>query len=547
VKNVTNLFIPLTLSEYNQAVARFANRYFLSPGITILLAFSITAGTVYGQEQEGAPAPTIINSDIPEATHTLDELQSLIEQQREQLKQQHDLLTEQDSKIDAQEKQLENQKVQIEEQRKSLESHVSVLNSLQTQLDQLAMSQGELSAASDEDKVLLTRLQTVEDQLAAIPEDPALSRDQEVRPGSIALPGTNASLKIGGYVKMAIIRSFDPLASSDRFIVGSIPVTEDNEFSYDQYQLSSSQSRLNLDLIEKTRLGNLRAFVEGDFAGAADTFRLRHAYGQFRDVLAGKTWSVFYDPIAAPEELDFEGINGQVNVRQSQLRYFPAIGKDWDFSIAIEDPDAQVSAIDFDTGEISDAEGVSRQPDVTFSLRKNFGRLSHIKLAAVLRKVSARSEILDSTEDEYGWGLNLSAVSKLPTLNERDNLKWQLIYGEGIGRYINDLNTLGGMDGVFDTEGKIRTLPVLAGYISYQHWWSESMRSSLLYSTVRIDNYSFQPDDAYYKTQRVSVNFVYSPIPRIDIGSELIWGRRTNKDGLNGKALQAQLSGRVRF
>jgi hypothetical protein len=263
--------------------------------------------------------------------------------------------------------------------------------------------------------------------------------------------------------------------------------------------------------------------------------------------LAGKTWSVFYDPVAAPEELDFEGINGQVNVRQSQLRYFPAIGKDWDFSVAIEDPEAQVSAIDFDTGEISDAEGVSRQPDVTFSIRKNYKRLSHINLAVVLRKVSARSEILDSTEDEFGWGLNLSAVSKLKKMNERDNLKWQLIYGEGIGRYINDLNTLGGMDGVFDTEGKIRTLPVLAGYISYQHWWSESMRSSLLFSTVRIDNYSFQPDDAYYKTQRVSLNFVYSPIPRIDIGSELIWGKRTNKDGQNGKALQAQVSGRFRF
>jgi hypothetical protein len=235
------------------------------------------------------------------------------------------------------------------------------------------------------------------------------------------------------------------------------------------------------------------------------------------------------------------------SVRQSQLRYFPAIGKDWDFSVAIEDPDAQITTIDFDTGEISDAEGVSRQPDVTFSLRKNFGRLSHIKLAVVLRKVSARSEILDSTEDEFGWGLNLSAVSKLKKMNERDNLKWQLIYGEGIGRYINDLNTVGGMDGVFDAEGKIRTLPVLAGYISYQHWWSKSMRSSLLYSAVRIDNYSFQPDDAYYKTQRLSANFVYSPIPRIDLGSELIWGRRTNKDGQSGKALQAQVSGRFIF
>ena len=33
---------------------------------------------------------------------------------------------------------------------------------------------------------------------------------------------------------------------------------------------------------------------------------------------------MFYDPLAQPEQVDFEGINGIVNLRQAQLRYFPA-------------------------------------------------------------------------------------------------------------------------------------------------------------------------------------------------------------------------------
>ncbi|HIG40874.1 MAG TPA: hypothetical protein EYQ14_10095 [Gammaproteobacteria bacterium] len=130
----------------------------------------------------------------------------------------------------------------------------------------------------------------------------------------------------------------------------------------------------------------------------------------------------------------------------------------------------------------------------------------------------------------------------MPKLHKKDNLKFQLIFGDGIGRYINDLNTLSGLDGVFDAEGKIRTLPVMAAYIAYQHWWTDALRSSFLYSGVQIDNYSFQPDNSYYKTERVTGNIVYSPVPRFNVGVELLWGRRTNQDRQDGEAVQMQLT-----
>jgi hypothetical protein len=512
--------------------------------VEILPAKAETVETKQAREQEAEHEAELKvepeNAQPPETTLTVEELRSLIEEQRS-------ALDEQDRKIQEQEKLLQDQQAQIEQQKTSLENHVTVLNSLQTQLDQLAMAQGQQSAASEEDKALLTRLQTLEEHLAAIPEDPTLSRDQEIQPGSILLPGTNASLKIGGYVKLAFIKSFDPLASVDRFIVGAIPVTSNNEFSFDESHITSSQSRLNLDLIDSTDMGNFRAFVEGDFAGSGDTFRMRHAYGQFRDVLAGKTWSVFYDPVASPEELDFEGINGQVSVRQSQARYFPSIGKDWDLSIAVEDPVAQISTLDPETNEVVDADGVSDQPDITFSIRKNFKRLSHVRFAGVLRQISARPVAGESTETEFAWGVNVSGVVKTPRFGELDNLKFQLIYGEGIGRYVNDLNTLGGYDGVFDTEGNIKTLPVLAGFAAYQHWWTGSMRSTFLFSGVYVDNYSFQADDAYKKTERVSGNLIFSPVPRFDVGMEVIWGKRTNEDNQSGDAIQTQISTRYRF
>ena len=126
----------------------------------------------------------------------------------------------------------------------------------------------------------------------------------------------------------------------------------------------------------------------------------------------------------------------------------------------------------------------------------------------------------------------------------------QIIFSDchdNFSSYVNDLNTLGGLDGVFDAEGRIRTLPVLAGYAAYQHWWSDSMRSSFLFSGVWVDNYSFLPDDSYHHTQRLTGNFIYSPIPRLNMGVELLWGKRTNEDGQSGSALQTQISGKFRF
>ncbi len=48
------------------------------------------------------------------------------------------------------------------------------------------------------------------------------------------------------------------------------------------------------------------------------------------------------DTEASPEELDFEGINGRINKRHTQFRYFPDIGQDWNLAVALEEPDVVV-------------------------------------------------------------------------------------------------------------------------------------------------------------------------------------------------------------
>ena len=81
-------------------------------------------------------------------------------------------------------------------------------------------------------------------------------------------------------------------------------------------------------------------------------------------------------------------------------------------------------------------------------------------------------------------------------------------------------------------------LTAVGGYIDYEHQWTQwettrdmKLRSSFIWSFVAVDNLDFQPPDAYRETNRFSVNLVFSPIERIDMGVEYIYGSRENKDG----------------
>ena len=159
------------------------------------------------------------------------------------------------------------------------------MRTLQAKIDELsAFDPAQMTA---EEKEFRSRLETLEDSIQASQDASSTTFDAESFPGSIPLGGTAAAIRIGGFVKANYIQDFDTIGSTDRFIVGSIP-TNPVEQGDPRAELTVSQSRLNFDLRDSTDVGVLRAFIEGDFAGGGDTFRLRHAFGQLHDILAAR-------------------------------------------------------------------------------------------------------------------------------------------------------------------------------------------------------------------------------------------------------------------
>jgi len=378
-----------------------------------------------------------------------------------------------------------------------------------------------------------------ESSQARVPELPPDLVSSSEFPGSFAIPGSDAALKIGGLVRVNWVSTYDAMLVDDRFQASAIPMPGTPEAERGgRVNIIASPSRFNFDLRTPTGVGYMRAFIEGDFAGSGNTLRVRHAYGQWRRWIYGQTWSTFSDPEAEPDGIDFEGLNAIVLFRQPQVRFSFAPGQRIRVALALEDPKPDVTG----------ATGVNQIPDVVARLRWEPKVGGHIQFSTLARQLRAESDAASEIVSTGGFGISISGRLPFPYTGKRDQVLFQHNSGHGIGRYISDLGSLGGQDGVFDpTANSLRPLDVFSGYGGFEHWWTGTLRSAFSFGIVGVSNLDIQPDDALHLTRRSTVNFMWSPIPRLDLVTEFLWGRRVNKDGQSGFAAQTQIGSTFRF
>lgn len=509
--------------------------------ILVHVALALAAGAdlapAVAAPKTKAPAKqkAAVDATTAELTKLLAELRALIEAQQK-------LIAEQQAKIDAQD-------TALEEQAKKQALLEQQILSLMRRLDEL---QSELPAKEDQ-QALAERLKKVEEATQKVPELPPNVVSAGDFPGSIRIPGTDSAIKFGGKIRTAAVFTLASLGSDDRFLTNSIPVEPDDEAAGKgkRTTFTANTSRFNFESRTPTGAGQMRAFLEGDFFGTSGTdsrtsFRLRHAYAQFRGVIVGQTWSTFSDPRADHQDLDFEGINGENVIRQPQIRYTWQVREDLSVAAAAETPEVSLTG----------GSGVNVVPDLVGRTIWNFKKVGHLQAAVVARQIRGESELNpDDVTSAFAWGASLSGVIPFYYWNLTDRFIFQLNLGKGSARYINDLNSLGGQDAVFEpTTGELHPLGAVGWYMDYEHQWKEwaaartmALRSSIIWSYVTVNNLDFQLDDAYHRTNRFSVNLVFSPIKAIDVGVEYIYGTRQNKDGHKGSSDQFQAVGNFRF
>jgi hypothetical protein len=163
-------------------------------------------------------------------------------------------------------------------------------------------------------------------------------------------------------------------------------------------------------------------------------------------------------------------------------------------------------------------------PDYVTTLRRTGGK-GHAQLGGILRQLRFDGEGDSADASTTGWGAHLSFNVK-PF--GKDELMGQLVYGEGIARYVESLSGQSS-DATFDAAGGLEALPVTALVVGFTHHWSSTLKSGISYAVADVDNADSQSASAISRTRDFRVNLIYTPYRLVDVGGEALWGRRATR------------------
>ena len=370
----------------------------------------------------------------------------------------------------------------------------------------------------------------------------------------------------GGFVQLDAMATnygegkptFGPL--EDLTVASTIPVESrsGNSDDYTSTNMHAKTSRFFFTTKTNTDAGAISTRIELDFILSGDDdvderisnswdSRLRHAfvkwdYNDNSSILAGQSWSTFFNVGALPDLIDFVGPVGTIFNRQPQVRW--TMGG---LQLAVENPATRLNNVDSDGDFDRRLDDSEKIPDLVARYNGKWGDLSWTA-AGVARQLSydqrGGGQVQVDDDEEYGYGLSLSGKWMLG----KDDIRFMANYGDALGRYMG-LQAF--EDGYIDDSGSIQTIDQFGGFIAYRHFWGEKWRSTFSASYAEADNpdrsdYLLSDDLAKsYQTYHANLNWL--PAPKLSIGGELIYAKKEVEDGRDGDMSRIQFAVKYAF
>ncbi len=361
----------------------------------------------------------------------------------------------------------------------------------------------------------------------------------------------------GGYIQLdAIASDYSEGKPSNKFIddfliPSLIPVepAEGKSDSYQSFNMHAKSSRFFFTTATNTDVGKISSRIELDFilSGQGDerisnswSSRLRHAflkwdYSDSSSILAGQSWSTFFNVGALPDNLDFVGPVGTIFVRQPQIRW--TMGG---LQLAVENAATRLNGVDWD----NDHEGI---PDLIARYNGKVGDFGW-SIAGMTRELSyedrSNASVEGDSDSKFGYALSLAGKWQLG----KDDLRFMVNYGDALGRYMG-LNAFN--DGYVDDNGDIDTFDQWGGFLAWRHFWTPRWNSTFSYSLAQADNPSTSEFAGalslaeQYQSFHASIN--YLPTPKLRFGGELIWAEKELEDGRSGDLSRFQFAAKYAF
>ena len=389
------------------------------------------------------------------------------------------------------------------------------------------------------------------------------------------LPGTDICFKVGGYAKADFIFTFEDFNSGSMSAGGNVEELNNGAIDLvanaraasagtqlngtgngtgDQVRFTARQSRVNFDARTNTAYGTVRGFLEGDFYGGGGNetisnsgpLRLRHAFVQFGNLLAGQTWGVFMDLPSLADTIDFGGAGALSFSREVQLRWTQPLGNGVSLVVSIENAEN----MDVRNAGLAGGGFVSDEfPDFVAKLvvAQEWG---HVELAGVVRDMRGglaaglASGVGVALEDTAGWAVMLSGRINVPVANGKDDIRFNAIYSDGgtrhfLGAALASLVNAGTEGGVREWNSLGQLIESWGISLAYRHFWSDNLRTTILGDYIELDNVTGAT--SVETNWSILGNLIWSPVPRVDMGVEVWYQEVELLNGFNADWVRLQV------
>ncbi len=340
-------------------------------------------------------------------------------------------------------------------------------------------------------------------------------------------------LDLYGYAQMNAVYDFDQDIGSTTQ-AGSFPALFTNAEEGDgHFDADAEQSRLG---VSATHSSGVSVTLEGDFRGG--DFRLRHAYGEYGNWLAGRTWSNYTSFVGWTPTLDFDSVVGSAGVqdRVAQVRYSTGA---WSFSL--EDPRFQ------------NVGGDEKQsaPVVTARFERALAPNVQFSAGALLQYLSYDEG--DAGEDDNAAGM-AGYVATDVSLTDALTLHAVLNATEGANGYLyrSGDSGFGGQDAYRDGDS-LETIQGYGGTIGASAEVGVGTLN-LTYGMVKMDWDDYESDvgaaaaDARVETNsNAFVNYQWSPIEHVMLGVEYGYFKSELYSGDSEDAQRVMFASRYSF
>jgi hypothetical protein len=276
-----------------------------------------------------------------------------------------------------------------------------------------------------------------------------------------------------------------------------------NEDVEGHFGADAQQSRIGV----KVKHDNGAAItVEGDFRGG--TLRIRHAYGEYNGLMAGRNWSNYTSFVGNTPTLDFDSLAGTAGSqdRAEQVRYTTG-----PLSFSVENPSSQDVVNSGDTRRSA--------PALTARIQDSADALSY-SAAALISQVT----VDDGTNDDSAMGFAVFGAAKF-ALSDMISVQGAINYTDGANGYLwrSGDNYFG--DSAYVDGNSLETIEGVGGSVGVSLALGGGRSINLGYGTTMLDlddavAAGATTNAAAESNQNVLLNYMWTPVQNVMFGVE---------------------------